>query len=79
MESNKVDSGDKIYGTYEFNALGLGEPWSISAATGSGTGDLLDEIIAKLPSDSTIKEEVEGIYSFSNIEESFLCDSGGPY
>jgi GTP-binding protein len=56
---NKVDSGDKIFGTYEFNALGLGEPWSISAATGSGTGDLLDEIVAKLPGDSTIKEEVE--------------------
>ncbi len=56
---NKVDSGDKIFGTYEFNALGLGEPWSISAATGSGTGDLLDEIVAKLPADSTIKEEAQ--------------------
>lgn len=56
---NKVDSGDKIFGTYEFNALGLGEPWSVSAATGSGTGDLLDEIIRRLPGDSAIKEEEE--------------------
>ena len=26
LACNKVDSGDKMYGTYEFNALGLGEP-----------------------------------------------------
>ena len=46
---NKVDSGEKMYGTYEFNALGLGEPYSISSATGSGTGELLDAICALLP------------------------------
>ncbi|MCF0178413.1 MAG: ribosome biogenesis GTPase Der [Bacteroidales bacterium] len=56
---NKVDSGAKMYGVYEFNAFGLGEPFSIAAATGSGTGDLLDEIIAKLPKDSKIVEEEE--------------------
>lgn len=54
---NKVDSGDKMYGSYEFHGLGLGEPWTISAATGSGTGDLLDEIVARLPKDSVINEE----------------------
>ena len=37
---NKVDSGDKMYGSYEFHGLGLGEPWTISAATGSGTGEV---------------------------------------
>ena len=44
---NKVDTGDKMFGVYEFNSLGLGEPWSIASASGSGTGDLLDEIIKK--------------------------------
>ena len=39
---NKVDSGDKMYDAYQFYGLGLGEIWSISAANGSGTGDLLD-------------------------------------
>ena len=39
---NKVDTGEKIFDTYEFYSLGLGEVWSISAANGSGTGDLLD-------------------------------------
>ena len=54
---NKVDSGKDIYGVYEFNALGLGEPFAIAGATGSGTGDLLDEIVKRLPNDSKIDEE----------------------
>ncbi|MBR6465082.1 MAG: ribosome biogenesis GTPase Der, partial [Bacteroidales bacterium] len=45
---NKVDSGEKIYGTYEFNALGLGEPMVIASASGGGTGDLLDRLVAEL-------------------------------
>lgn len=49
---NKVDSGDKIFDTYQFYSLGLGELWSISAANGSGTGDLLDEICKQLPEDT---------------------------
>ena len=53
---NKVDTGEKMYGSYEFNALGLGEPWCIAAATGSGTGDLLDEIVRLLPKDSVVEE-----------------------
>lgn len=46
---NKVDSGKQIFDTYQFYSLGLGEVWSISAASGSGTGDLLDEVIRILP------------------------------
>ena len=49
---NKVDSGEKIYGAYDFYSLGLGEVWSISAANGGGTGDLLDEICRRLPEDT---------------------------
>ncbi len=54
---NKVDTAEKQYGVYEFNALGLGEPFSLSSATGSGTGELLDAVLEKLPSDSKIVEE----------------------
>lgn len=46
---NKVDSGEKIFDTYQFYALGLGELYSISAANGSGTGDLLDAVVKALP------------------------------
>ena len=46
---NKVDTGEKMFDAYQFYSLGLGEIFSISAANGSGTGDLLDEVVAKLP------------------------------
>ena len=46
---NKIDSGNQMYGTYEFHALGLGEPFAISAINGGGTGDLLDRICELLP------------------------------
>lgn len=46
---NKVDSGEKVFDTYQFYSLGLGEVWDISAANGSGTGDLLDAIVKVLP------------------------------
>ena len=49
---NKVDSGEKIFDTYQFYSLGLGEIFSVSAANGSGTGDLLDEIVKVLPEES---------------------------
>ena len=49
---NKVDSGIKIFDTYQFYSLGLGEVWSISAANGSGTGDLLDEVLKILPQEN---------------------------
>ena len=45
---NKVDNVDRQYLTGEFYSLGLGEIFAISAINGSGTGDLLDAIVAKL-------------------------------
>ena len=49
---NKVDSGEKMYDTYQFYSLGLGELYSISAANGSGTGELLDAVTAALPEET---------------------------
>ncbi len=57
LACNKVDTGDKMYGSYEFNRLGLGEPWCISSATGSGTGDLLDKIVSLLPKESRTEDD----------------------
>ncbi len=54
---NKVDSGEKVFDTYQFYSLGLGEVWSISAATGSGTGDLLDEVVRLLPKESAEEKD----------------------
>jgi GTP-binding protein len=46
---NKVDTGDKMYDVYQFYSLGFDNLFSISSATGGGTGDLLDEIVRNLP------------------------------
>ena len=54
---NKVDSGEKMYDAFDFYGLGLGEVWSISAANGSGTGDLLDEIVRVLPEDAVAEDD----------------------
>ncbi|MEZ7884290.1 MAG: ribosome biogenesis GTPase Der [Bacteroidales bacterium] len=49
--ANKVDTGDKLFDAHIFNSFGLGEPFAISSATGSGTGDLLDKVLELLPED----------------------------
>lgn len=49
---NKVDNNDRMYGTHEFYSLGLGEPYAISSMSGTGTGDLMDAIVAALPEDA---------------------------
>lgn len=42
---NKTDSNELQYNAPEFYSLGLGDPYCISAMSGSGTGDLLDIIV----------------------------------
>jgi len=55
--SNKVDNYEQQYGSAEFYKLGLGDPFCVSAVNGSGTGDLLDLVLEKLPKKK--EEEVE--------------------
>lgn len=58
--ANKVDNNNQIYDAAEFYKLGLGDPQCISSATGSGTGDLLDLIMATLKNhdDETVEEGI---------------------
>jgi len=49
LVANKADDGKDFYYQYDFYKLGLGDPYCVSAATGSGTGDLLDKILELLP------------------------------
>ena len=55
--SNKADRNDIVFAESEFYALGLGRPFSISAANGSGTGDLLDEVVRVMPQKSDEQPE----------------------
>ena len=64
--ANKTDQNEDRYGAPEFYALGLGEPYCVSAATGSGTGDLLDLILAELPTKNQ-EEGEENIPRFSVV------------
>ena len=60
---NKVDSNELRYEAPEFYKLGLGDPYCISALTGSGTGDLLDDIVKTFTKtmDEVIEEDIPRI------------------
>ncbi len=45
LVANKVDNMNRSYENSEFYSLGLGEIYNISAINGSGTGDLLDDVV----------------------------------
>jgi GTP-binding protein len=47
--ANKIDDPRRDLDAVEFHRLGLGDPQPLSALHGHGTGDLLDEIVARLP------------------------------
>lgn len=47
--SNKVDSDKREADRWEFLSLGLGEPYPVSALHGRKSGDLLDEILKRIP------------------------------
>ena len=48
LVANKTDNNAQRYEAAEFYSFGLGEPFCVSSLTGSGTGDLLDEVVSKL-------------------------------
>ncbi|MBD2754772.1 ribosome biogenesis GTPase Der [Spirosoma validum] len=47
--ANKAETAERSHAAAEFYALGLGDPYPISSQTGTGTGDLLDEIVTHFP------------------------------
>ena len=49
LVANKVDSDSRDAEIWQFAALGHGTPWPVSALHGRGTGDLLDEVVSRLP------------------------------
>lgn len=54
---NKVDSNNRRDDVHEFYALGFEHLFSISSINGSGTGDLLDELVKNLPEKEQKEEE----------------------
>ncbi len=66
LVANKTDNNTQRYYAAEFYSLGLGDPFCISAATGSGTGDLLDHLLTLLKADTGETLE-EGIPRFAVV------------
>ena len=65
--TNKTDDNADRYGAPEFYSLGLGDPICVSAATGSGTGELLDLIVENLGEEKKMDEEEARIPRFSVV------------
>lgn len=49
---NKCDTIEQDYNAFEFHKLGLGEPYSISSASGRNTTDFLDELVGLIPEET---------------------------
>ena len=59
---NKLDKIPNETAQHEFWELGLDEPFPVSAATGKGSGDLLDKIVEKLPPADDEAEAEDALY-----------------
>ena len=67
LVANKVDSNDWLYNVPEFYKLGLGDPYPVSAVNGFGTGDLLDDVVKKLPPVEDNDGQLEDIPKFAIV------------
>ncbi len=77
--ANKLDDPRRDLEALEFHRLGLGDPIPISALHGHGTGDLLDEVVSRLPgrSERPVGEEAikVAILGRPNVGKSSLLNA----
>ncbi len=64
---NKVDNTKRQNDALEFYNLGLGDIYPVSAINGSGTGELLDDLIKVLPEEKQVDEEENNIPKFTVV------------
>ncbi|MBE0675253.1 MAG: ribosome biogenesis GTPase Der, partial [Bacteroidales bacterium] len=75
---NKTDNPERLFSATEFYSLGLGEYFAISSANGSGTGELLDAAVERLPEKDDKPEEelpVVAVVGRPNVGKSSLVNS----
>lgn len=78
LVANKVDNNLRMNDVAEFYSLGLGEVHSISSTSGSGTGDLLDEVLKHLnPEEVKTDEDIPkfAIVGRPNVGKSSLVNA----
>lgn len=66
LTANKIDTFDMQYAASEFYALGLGDPFILSAINGLGTGELLDKIVSLFDPNKK-EEDTEGLPRFAIV------------
>ncbi len=64
---NKVDNAKREQDAFEFYNLGLGDYFTISGMSGSGTGDLLDKLVEVLPELPEVEEDKEELPRFAVV------------
>ena len=74
---NKVDNNERLMMSHQFYSLGFEHVFPVSSISGSGTGELLDEIIKELP-DEVLQEESDlpriSLIGRPNVGKSSLCN-----
>lgn len=74
-KDNPATENDNLW---DFYSLGVGEPMPLSASHGYGTGDLLDEVVAVLPSEEELEEDEDvlslAIVGRPNVGKSSLAN-----
>ncbi len=65
--ANKEDKGDARFNVPEFYSFGLGDPIEVSSANGSGTGELLDEIVKDMPAPDDDDKPEEDVAKFTIV------------
>ena len=67
LAANKVDNTERVGLSSEFWALGLGNVYDISATNGSGTGEILDDIIKEFKDENPDVDETESLPHFAIV------------
>jgi GTPase len=79
LAANKVDNHQRAAYAADFYQLGLGEVYTVSAVTGSGTGDLLDAVVNAFPANEGALEEADipriAIVGRPNVGKSSLTNA----
>lgn len=55
--ANKVDNNARANDAYEFYNYGLGDVYNVSSINGSGTGELLDDLVKKFEKEADIQDD----------------------
>ena len=64
---NKVDNNQRILDSNEFYKFGLGEPICVSAINGSGTGELLDQLVSEIKNVKNDEEDEDDIPKYAVV------------